>query len=76
MTINIMNQYIELTKKQINSYMKLVFGNKFNKQYVDIYTDKYINIRYCNYSVMNYWLQIAFDFHVRIFINKILNRIK
>lgn len=49
MTINIMNQYIELTKKQINSYMKLVFGNKFNKQYVDIYTDKYINIRYCNY---------------------------
>ena len=30
MTINIMNEYIELTKKQINEYMKLVFEEKFN----------------------------------------------
>ena len=49
MTINIMNQYIEITKKQINSYMKMVFGNKFNKMYHEIYTKKYINIRYYNY---------------------------
>ena len=49
MTINIMNEYIELTKKQINEYMKLVFGNEFNQRYCDIYTERYINIRYFNY---------------------------
>lgn len=49
MTINIMNQYIELTKKQINLYMRLVFGKKFNKKYFDVYLEKYINIRYYNY---------------------------
>lgn len=49
MTINIMNEYIELTKKQINEYMKLVFGKEFNQKYCDIFTEKYINIRYFNY---------------------------
>lgn len=49
MTINIINQYIELTKKQINEYMKLVFENNFNKKYCEIYTEKYINIRYYNF---------------------------
>lgn len=49
MTINIMNQYIDLTKKQINTYMKLVFGNKFNKNYNELYIDKYIKIRYYNF---------------------------
>lgn len=49
MTINIINQYIELIKKQINEYMKLVFENNFNKKYCEIYTEKYINIRYYNF---------------------------
>lgn len=49
MTINIMNQYIELTRKQINFYMKMVFGNKFNKEYNNIYIEKYINTRYYNF---------------------------
>lgn len=49
MTINIMNEYIELTKKQINEYMKLVFEKEFNQKYCDIFTEKYINIRYFNY---------------------------
>ena len=49
MSINIMEQYIELTKKQINAYMRLVFGNKFNKKYCDLYTEKYINVRYYNF---------------------------
>lgn len=49
MTINIMDKYIEITRKQINEYMKLVFGRKFNKKYCDAYTEKYINIRYYNY---------------------------
>lgn len=49
MTINIMNQYIELTKKQINEYMKLVFGERFNQKYCDLFTERYISIRYFNY---------------------------
>lgn len=49
MTINIMNQYIEITNKQINTYLKLIFGKKFNKKYCDIFTQKYISIRYYNF---------------------------
>ena len=49
MTINLANKYIELTKKQINEYLKLVFGNKFIRKYCDIYTKKYIDIRYYNF---------------------------
>ena len=33
MTINIMSEYIKLTKKQIESYMKLVFEEKYSKKY-------------------------------------------
>lgn len=49
MTINIMNEYIELTKKQINEYMRLVFGERFNQNYCDLFTERYISIRYFNY---------------------------
>lgn len=49
MTINIMNEYIEITKKQIKEYIKLVFGEQYNDKYCDIFTEKYINIRYFNY---------------------------
>lgn len=49
MTINIMNQYIELTKKQINTYLRLIFGRKFDKKYCDAFTDKYVSIRYYNF---------------------------
>ena len=49
MTTNIMNEYIELTKKQINEYIKLVLGDKFNQNYCDLFTERYINIRYFNY---------------------------
>ena len=50
MTINIMNEYIDITKKQIETYFRIVFGNKFNKKFWAEYTDKYINIRYYNYD--------------------------
>ena len=50
MTINIMNEYIDITKKQIETYFKIVFGNKFNKKFLSEYTEKYINIRYYNYD--------------------------
>lgn len=49
MTINIMNEYIDITKKQIKDYIKLVFGDQFNEKYCDFFTEKYINIRYFNY---------------------------
>ena len=49
MTINIMSEYIEITKKQISEYMKLVFEEQFNSKYCDIFTERYVNIRYLNY---------------------------
>lgn len=49
MTINLANEYIELTKKEIIEYLKLVFGNKFIRKYCDIYIKKYIDIRYYNF---------------------------
>ena len=49
MTINIMEQYIKITKEQIEEYMKLVFKDSFNKGYCDLFTERYINIRYYNY---------------------------
>ena len=54
MTINIMNEYIELTKKQINEYMKLVFEEKFNQTYCNLFSERYINIRYFNYYENEY----------------------
>ena len=49
MTINLTDKYIELTRKQIIEYLKLVFENKFSKKYCDIYIKKYIDIRYYNF---------------------------
>lgn len=55
MTINIMNEYIDLTKEQINEYMRLVFGINFNQKYCDIFAERYINIRYFNYYENEYY---------------------
>lgn len=49
MTINIMDEYIEITKKQIEEYMKLVLGQRFNQKYLYVFIEKYINVRYYNY---------------------------
>ena len=49
MTINIMNEYIELTKKQIATYLKLVFETTYDKKYNEIYSETYINSRYYNF---------------------------
>ena len=49
MTINIMNQYIDITKKLIHDYLKLVLGNKFSFKYYEKFTEEYINIRYYNF---------------------------
>lgn len=49
MTINIINQYVGIVRKQMTTYMKMIFGKDFNKQYNDSFLDKYINTRYYNY---------------------------
>lgn len=49
MTINLMKQYVELTQKQIQFYLKKVLGNKYKKAYCDRFIEKYINIRYYNF---------------------------
>ena len=49
MTINIMDEYIRLTRKQITTYLKLVFENTYDKRYDDMYSEKYINARYYNF---------------------------
>ena len=53
MTINIMNEYIELTKKQIEKYLRLVFEDTYDKKYNDIYSETYINARYYNFFYNN-----------------------
>ena len=53
MTINLVEKYIDITRDMINSYMRLVMGSKFKKEYCDIFTEKYIGIRYYNYYEMN-----------------------
>lgn len=49
MTINIMDEYIKLTEEQIKEYMKLVLGKDFKQSYCELFTERYINIRYLNY---------------------------
>lgn len=49
MSINIMDKYIEITKRQILIYLKLIFESSYNKGYNDVYIDKYINSRYYNF---------------------------
>ena len=53
MTINIINQYIDIVKKQITTYMKAVFNNKFKKDYNDRFIEKYINTRYFDFYGSN-----------------------
>ena len=58
--INIMNEYVSYGKKSFTKYMKMIFGNKFDKKINDAFLDTYINIRYSNYldeSTESYSLQ-------------------
>ena len=49
MTINAMDEYLELTKDYIVKYMKLIMGNKYNKEVCNRLTKKYIETRYNNF---------------------------
>lgn len=49
MSVNIVDEYIKLTKEQIKEYMKLVLGKDFKQAYYELFAERYINIRYYNY---------------------------
>lgn len=50
MKYNIMQLYIEIVKKQLNICMKLILERKYNRQLVNQYIQKYIDIRYNNFT--------------------------
>lgn len=68
MKINIMNQYVELTKKQINFYIKSVFENKYNKEYCNLFIEKYINVRYYDFY--------EFDIEINTTRKKVIEQLK
>ena len=49
MTINVLEEYIKITRNEINDYMKLIFERKFLKRISDQYIDAYINVRFYNF---------------------------
>lgn len=49
MTVNIMEEYLDIVKKYITKYMKSILGYKYNKEICDALTEKYIDARYYNY---------------------------
>lgn len=49
MSVNIIDEYIKLTKEQIKEYMKIVLEKKYKQVYCELFTERYINVRYYNY---------------------------
>lgn len=44
--MNVMNEYIKITKKFITDYFRLILGNKFNRKISDEFLESYIQTRY------------------------------
>ena len=49
MTINVMDEYLEILKKYINKYMKLIFEYRYSKEICERYISKYIDVRYYDF---------------------------
>ena len=49
MICNVLQEYIEITKNEINDYMKLIFENQYLKRISDKYIDAYLNVRFYNF---------------------------
>ncbi len=47
--VNIMNEYIDYTKKSFINYMKYILDKQYDKGIVTKFTNTYIDIRYSNY---------------------------
>lgn len=53
MTYNVLEEYIKITRKEINDYMKLIFENKYLKRISDQYIEAYLNVRFYNFYKKN-----------------------
>lgn len=49
MTINVMEEYINITKEELLELMKIVFENSFNKKIALRFIETYIDIRFYNF---------------------------
>ena len=49
MTINVMDEYLEILKKYINKYIKLIFEYRYSKEICERYISKYIDVRYYDF---------------------------
>lgn len=47
--INVMDEYLLYTEKAFYNYMKLIFGDKYEKKLVAPFIETYFNVRYSNY---------------------------
>lgn len=47
--VNVMDEYLLYTEKSFHNYMKLIFGNKYEKKLVSPFIEVYLNVRYSNY---------------------------
>mgnify|MGYP004445343891 CR=1 FL=1 len=50
MTYNIMEEYLNYTKKFIRDFMREYFKEGYSRQITDGFIDAYIEARYCNYG--------------------------
>lgn len=50
MAKNIINKYIELNKKELNSYMRLIFKDNYKYDFIESFTNEYVKIRYYNFK--------------------------
>ncbi len=49
MAYNVLEEYIEITTREINEYMKLIFGNMYLKRISDKYIEAYLDVRFYNF---------------------------
>lgn len=49
MSYNVLEKYIEITTKEINEYMKLIFENMYLKRISDKYIEAYLDVRFYNF---------------------------
>ena len=49
MTVNVMEEYLDILRKYIPKYMKTILGYKYNAEICEKFIEKYIQTRYYNY---------------------------
>ena len=54
MSINVIKEYAEFSKKSISKYYELIMGKFYDKNLVDKFLNEYINIRYYDLDTDKY----------------------